>query len=143
MFNRNRVQGVPRQRIAALRAVPFFEGLPDKVLARIDSHVNEIEVPAGDVLTTQGTGSYEAFIIQEGEAEVRIGGEVVRIATTGELIGELGVVQNALRSATVVATTPMRLLVLSSQDLRWLFDDDRLAQRVQQNIVRHQQSAGD
>jgi CRP/FNR family cyclic AMP-dependent transcriptional regulator len=134
MFNRH---GVPRARIELLSKCPFFEGLPAKALARIDSHVDEVSVEAGRQLTEQGTGAYEAFIIEEGEAEVRVGGEVVAHTTIGELIGEIGVLKNTLRTATVIATTPMKLLVINPRELDWLFDDPKLAKRVQENLDKH------
>jgi CRP/FNR family cyclic AMP-dependent transcriptional regulator len=134
MFNRH---GVPRERLELLGKVPFFEGLPDKVLARIDSHVDEVEVPAGRKLTEQGTGAYETFIVAEGTAEVRVGDEVVGETSIGELIGEIGVLKNTLRTATVVATTPMRLLVINPRELSWLFDNPKLSERVQQNLDKH------
>ena len=47
--------GVPTARLDFLRSVPLLAGLPDDVLARIDSHVDEVEMPAGSHLTVQGT----------------------------------------------------------------------------------------
>ncbi len=134
MFNR---QGVPRSRVEFLGTVPFFEGLPKKALVRIDGHVDEVQVSAGRKLTEQGTGAYELFIIAEGTAEVRVGGEVVGETSVGEMIGEIGVLNDTLRTATVTATTPMRLLVINPRELRWLFDDPKLAKRVQENLDRH------
>jgi CRP/FNR family cyclic AMP-dependent transcriptional regulator len=134
MFSKH---GVPRSRLEVLSQVPFFEGLPDKVLARIDSHIDEVEVPAGRMLTQQGRGAFEAFIVAEGVAEVSVGGEVVAQTSVGEMIGEIGVLKNTLRTATVVATTPMRLLVLNPQELDWLFDNPTLSERVQSNLDKH------
>lgn len=134
MFTRH---GVPRSRLEALGRIPLFEGLSEKVLARIDKHLDELQVQPGRELTTQGRGAYEAFIVEEGEAEVTIDGKVVGRAGPGELIGELGVLEHRLRSATVKAATPMRLLVMDSRDVRWLFEDATLAARVQENIDRH------
>lgn len=134
MFQRH---GVPRSRIEFLRTVPMFDGLSDKVLSRIDAHLDDANVPAGKVLTHQGDGADEAFIVAEGEAEVRVDGEVVATSGTGEMIGELGVLRHTPRAATVVARTPMRLLVINPQDLQWLFDDKALAARVQDNVARH------
>jgi CRP/FNR family transcriptional regulator, cyclic AMP receptor protein len=134
MFSRH---GVPRERLELLRKVPFFEGMPDKVLARIDSHVDEVEFPAGRKLTEQGTGAYEAFIIAEGTAEVTVGGEVVGQTSVGELIGEIGVLKNTLRTATVTSTTPMRLLVINPRELSWMFDNPKLSERLQQNLDKH------
>ncbi len=129
--------GVPEKRLDFLRAVPMFEGLPDKALARIDSEVDEVDMAAGSDLTVQGAGSYEAFIIAEGTAEVRIGEEVVRETTVGEMIGELGILKREPRTATVTAKTPMRLLVVHPRRLEWLRSDPVLARRLQENLERH------
>ena len=134
MFNR---RGVPSERVEFLGQVPFFAGLPKKALARIDSHLDDVDVPAGDTLTEEGKAAYETFIIVEGVAEVRIGGELVRETSVGELIGEIGVLNNVPRTATVTAQTPMRLFVMNPRDLHWLFDDPELAARIQQNIDQH------
>jgi CRP/FNR family transcriptional regulator, cyclic AMP receptor protein len=134
MFTRH---GVPSSRIEFLKQVPFFEGLPDKALARIDSHLDEVSVGAGRILTEQGRGAYEAFIVAEGTAEVQVSGEVVGETSVGELIGEIGILKNQLRSATVTAKTPMRLLVVGPRELDWLFDDATLSERVQANLDKH------
>lgn len=134
MFGRHKV---PRSRLEVLRRVPFFEGLPQKALARIDSHIDEVAVEAGRVLTKQGGGAFETFIVAEGTAEVRIDDQVIRTTEVGELIGEIGVLQRKVRSATVVAKTPMRLLVIDPRNMSWLSEDRVLAARVQQNLERH------
>lgn len=132
-----RKHGVPRSRLEVLGQVPFFQGLSNKVLARIDSHVDEVEIPEGRKLTEEGTGAYEAFVIADGVAEVKVGDDVVGETSIGELIGEIGVLKNKLRTATVTAKTPMRLLVINPRELDWLFDNPKLAQRVQENLDKH------
>ena len=135
MFQRH---GVPRERIAVLREVPFFEGLSTKALSRIDQYLDDVTVAAGRVLTAQGEAAYEAFIIADGVAEISIDGEAVRDTEVGELIGEMGVLKHTVRAATVVAKTPMRLLVLDSREMSALLSSDKLvAQRVQENLTRH------
>ncbi len=129
--------GVPKSRLAFLRQVPMLEGLSDKVLARIDSNLDEVEIPTGRKLTIEGGGSYEAFIIEEGTAEVRIGDDVVAETSVGEMIGEIGLIKNARRSATVTAKTPMRLLVIDPRQLKWLLENETLSRRVQDNLARH------
>ncbi len=130
--------GVPRARIDVLRQVPFFEGLSSKHLARIDGYLDEVNAEPGRVLTTEGEGAYEAFIIADGVAEVRKNGEVLRDTDIGELIGEIGILKNSLRTATVVAKTPMRLLVFNSNQMRGLLSEDKkVADRVEENMKRH------
>jgi CRP/FNR family transcriptional regulator, cyclic AMP receptor protein len=139
MFQRH---GVPRERIDVLRQVPFFEGLSAKALSRIDQHLDEVSVPKGRVLTSQGEGAYESFVIADGVAEVRIDDKPVRDTEVGELIGEIGVLEHTMRTATVVAKTPMRLLVLNSREMSALMHEDpKIAERVQQNYTRHLQGS--
>ena len=135
MFHRH---GVPRERIDVLRQVPFFDGLSTKVLSHIDQHLDEVNVDPGKVLTAQGEGAYEAFIIADGVAEITKDGKRVRDTEIGELIGEIGVLKHTLRTATVVAKTPMRLLVLDAREMRALLrEDKKVADRVQENLDRH------
>ena len=135
MFQRH---GVPRERIEVLRQVPFFEGLSTKALARIDQHLDDVNVSAGRVLTAQGEGAYEAFIIADGVAEITVDGAVVRDTEIGELIGEVGVLKHTMRTATVIAKTPMRLLVLDAREMNALLHEDKVvAERVQENLTRH------
>ena len=129
--------GVPTARLDFLRQVPMLQGLSDKVLARIDSHVDEVEIQAGRKLTVEGTRAYEAFIVVEGTAEVVIGDEKIRETTVGEMIGEIGILEHTERTATVTALTDMHLLVINPRDVQWLFDDETLAARVQENLTRH------
>jgi cAMP-dependent protein kinase regulator len=135
MFSRH---GVPRERIDVLRQVPFFEGLSTKVLARIDQHLDDVNVPEGRVLTAQGEAAYEAFIIADGVAEIVVDGKLVRDTEIGELIGEIGLLKNTMRKATVVAKTPMRLFVLEGREMKALLHEDKkVAERVQENLTRH------
>lgn len=129
--------GVPKWRLEFLRQVPMLQGLPDKVLARIDSQLDEVEIPTGRKLTVEGGGSYEAFIVAEGTAEVRIGDDVVGETAVGEMIGEIGVINHAPRTATVTAKTPMRLLVINPRDMRWLVENETLSERVRDNLAKH------
>jgi len=134
MFDRRRV---PKSRMEALGRVPMFEGLSRKVLTRIDSHCVEIEISAGETLTSQGGTSREAFFVTAGTAEVRVGDELVGQTGSGEMIGDIGVLERRPRTATVTALTDMRLLVVNGRDLNWLLEDQTLAARVRENLERH------
>ncbi len=138
MFNRN---GVPQSRLEFLRSLTLFDGVDDKTLSRIDHLLTQTTVQPGKVLTEQGAGSFEAFIVAEGTAEVTINGQIVGSAEPGELIGELGVLEHKSRSATVTAATPMTLLVLNPSELRTLIHEESLADRLQANIARHRGGA--
>ncbi len=96
-----------------LAAVPLFEGLSKKQLRRISSLMTRIDRPAGKVLATEGQRGYEFFIVLEGEVEVRHGDRVIATRRTGDYVGEIALLDERPRTATVVTTTPVSVEVLS------------------------------
>jgi CRP/FNR family cyclic AMP-dependent transcriptional regulator len=99
-----------------LAAVPLFEGLSKKQLRRISSLMTRIDRPAGQVLTTEGQQGYEFFIVLEGEVEVRQGDRVIATRRPGDYVGEIALLDRRPRTATVVATTPVSVEVLSRSE---------------------------
>ena len=126
---------VPLTRINALRGVPMFAGLPDAALARIDGHMVEIEVEDGATLIRENERGREAFIVAEGIAEVRVGGVAVSSVAAGDLIGEVSLLDNGPRTATVVALTPLRLYVLDPRQFTALFDAPQTARWIATNLA--------
>jgi CRP/FNR family transcriptional regulator, cyclic AMP receptor protein len=100
-----------------LKEVPLFESLSDDVRGRFATWVNEVTVSKGKHLVDEGDYSYDLFVILEGEAEVLHDGERVAELGPGDVFGEMGVLEKAQRSATVVAKARMRLLTLSHWDV--------------------------
>jgi CRP/FNR family cyclic AMP-dependent transcriptional regulator len=96
-----------------LAAVPLFEGSSKKQLRQISSLMTRIDRPAGQVLTTEGQRGSEFFIVLEGEVEVRQGDRVIATRQTGDYVGEIALLDERPRTATVVATTPVSVEVLS------------------------------
>jgi CRP/FNR family transcriptional regulator, cyclic AMP receptor protein len=99
-----------------LAAVPLFAGLSKRQLRRISSLMTRIDRPAGQVLTTEGQPGFEFFIVLEGEVEVRQGDRVIATRRPGEYVGEIALLGRRPRTATVVATTPVSLEVLSRRE---------------------------
>lgn len=99
-----------------LAAVPLFAGLSKKQLRRISSLMTRIERPAGQVLTTEGQPGFEFFIVLEGEVEARQGDRVIARRGPGEYVGEIALLDRRPRTATVVATTPVSIEVLSRRE---------------------------
>ena len=104
-------------RVDRLRSVPLFGGCTDKELTFIASRVDEVAFPAGTILTTKGESGGDFFVILEGKAEVDAG-EGKRTLGPGDFFGEIALLDNGPRTATVKAATPMRLLVLGHEQLR-------------------------
>ena len=134
MFGRD---GVPKERVELLRNVPLFEGLTDKALKRLDSHVDDVEVLSGEILTFQGKYADQMFVVVTGTAEVTVDGEAVAEVGAGEVIGEIAILGHRKRTATVRAKTPMRLLVMPPREVGWLLDEPTLAARVREQLAEH------
>jgi CRP/FNR family cyclic AMP-dependent transcriptional regulator len=100
--------------------IPLFAALSEEERAEIAACLREVTVDMGTTLITQGENAYELFVIEFGEAEVRRGGEVIRRLGADEVVGEIGVLATGTRTASVVATSPMRLLALYTRDFKQL-----------------------
>ena len=103
---------------ARLKSIRLFEQLPDEQLRSIAPFAEETSVPEGEQLVREGDFSYELIGIEEGTAQVTRGGDRVADLGPGDFFGEIGVMERGLRTATVVATAPMRLITLTSWELR-------------------------
>ena len=101
-----------------LRAIPVFASLDDETLRGVATFATESSVPAGKHLVKEGDYAYEFMAIEEGEADVVRGGEKVATLGPGDFFGEIAVLEKTLRTASVVATTPMRLVTLTHWDLK-------------------------
>ena len=101
-----------------LKTVPLFAGLSPAELRRLSGVTDEIVVPAGTRLIDEGRYSHEFLLIQEGNVDVRRGGELLAQLGPGDFAGEIGVMQDARRNASVVASTPLTAIVMTARDLR-------------------------
>jgi cAMP-dependent protein kinase regulator len=101
-----------------LRSVPLFESLSSDQRRAIAPHADEIEVPERTELVRQGEFAYEFFLIEDGTAEVTRDGERIAELGPGDFLGEMGIVGQAVRNATVVTTSPARVIVMTGQALR-------------------------
>jgi CRP/FNR family transcriptional regulator, cyclic AMP receptor protein len=110
-------------KVKRLSQVQLFAACSKRDLSRIAFLTEEIEVPAGRVLTRQGDPGREAFVISEGQAKATIRGKRSAKLGPGECFGEMALLHSAPRSATVTAESDMRLLVLGSREFSTLIDD--------------------
>jgi hypothetical protein len=105
-----------------LRAVPSLERLSEADLGRIAAVLAERTVAADSILVEEGATGQHSFLIVEGEACVITGGVTVARVGPGEFVGELALLTDRPRCATVRAETAMRLLVLDRATLASLID---------------------
>lgn len=119
-----------------LADIPLLAELSDEDLVVLAERLHELEVPTGDYVIQQGDLSYKFYVIIEGTAAVEREGEHLADLGPGDFFGEMGIVGHSRRNADVVATSPMRMVVLVGWDLRTLMDQfPRLRRRIQHAIV--------
>jgi len=106
-----------------LAGVPLFSGCDRKELSQISSLATEIDVPEGKVLAQQGTPGREFYVILEGKAGVSIDGRDVAILGPGDFFGEMALLDQGLRVATVTAETPMEVAVLDPREFATLVEE--------------------
>jgi CRP-like cAMP-binding protein len=103
---------------ARLKDVPFFSKLRKKELEMIAKHADEVDVPAGKALTKQGDLGDSFFVIEAGTADVVRDGERINELGPGDFFGEMALLEDERRNATVTATTPMELIVMTRSSFR-------------------------
>jgi CRP-like cAMP-binding protein len=101
---------------ARLHRLPLFEDLGRRDLDRLSRWIDDVDVSAGRHIVDQGSIAWEFFVIAEGKAEVLRDGAHVADLGPGDFFGEMALVEHERRSASVVATTPLRLGVMLERD---------------------------
>ena len=107
-------------KIELLMRVPLFAGCSKKELGEIALVADEIDVGPGKVLTREGDSGREFFVLVEGAAEVRRKGRKVRTMDAGDFFGEIALLSNRPRTATVTTTVPGSVLVVTDRAFREL-----------------------
>ena len=120
-----RRQGDPK--LAKLEGLRSFAGCNTDELRLLTRAADLADVNADRLLSMEGRVSRDVYVIVEGAAEARRDGEVVWHLGPGDIVGELGIAGPAPSAVTVIARTPMRVLVLSPQGRGLLFDLPTLA----------------
>ena len=111
-------------KVRLLSGVALFSACSRGDLGRIASLVDEVEVPAGKVLAREGEPGWEFFVIAEGKAKATCRGRKVASLDRGSFFGEMSLLDEGPRSATVTAETDMQLLVLSSRSFSSLIHEN-------------------
>ena len=124
-----------------LAAIPLLAGLSEQQLAAIAARASELEAVEGQALTTTGDFGHGVFLIESGTADVTSGDEHLRSLGPGDVFGEVAVIASGRRTATVTATSPMRLIVLFKRDV-WALEREApdVALRLRALLDQHQAS---
>ena len=107
-----------------LKHVPLFAGLDDRELQQIASTLRERRYAAGDTLTQEGSGGAGFFVVEDGEAEVSVGGEQRGSIGPGDYFGEIALLTDSPRTATLTARTDMVCYGMTPWDFRPLVESN-------------------
>ena len=107
-----------------LRKVPLFADLDNRELETIASSMRERRFSAGDVVTQEGSGGVGFFVVEEGEAEVDVGGEARGSIGPGDYFGEIALINESPRTATLTAKTEMLCYGMTPWDFRPLVESN-------------------
>ena len=105
---------------AELKDVPFFSSLSKRELTTVAQQMEEIDITEGKQLVREGDFGHEFFLIVDGTAEVVRGGARIAERGPGEFFGEMALLEEERRTATVTAKSPMHVLVMTRQNFRAL-----------------------
>ena len=116
--------------VTRINAIPAFAELTPDDRAHIAAASNETELPDGAVLAPQGDYGYTFFVIEDGTAEVTDDDERLATLGAGDFFGEIGLLITERRTATVTATSPIRVLTIFDRDFRRVCADVPAFERV-------------
>lgn len=98
------------EKVRLISRVPLFEACSQAELARVATITVQVDLPDGEVLIREGERGELFFILVTGSADVRKGKRRVATLGAGDFVGEIALVTNAPRTATVLATSPVTAL---------------------------------
>jgi CRP-like cAMP-binding protein len=133
---------VAAQATQLLQNVPLFSGLDPRELETIARTVHERTFNAGDTVAEEGQGGVGFFVIREGEAKVEVGGNEVRRLGPGDYFGEIALISEGPRTATVTAESELRCYGLTPWEFRPLVQTNatiawKLLQALAKQLDRH------
>jgi CRP-like cAMP-binding protein len=124
-----------------LEPYALFATLSKQERATVGQYLDWVDVPAGKVLASEGAFAHEFFVIESGDASVTRGDETLATLGPGDFFGEIALVETDRRTATVTATTDMRLLVMHSSGFNSMLTQapsvaERLQEAIRERIAR-------
>ena len=106
---------VPAAELALLRSLPMFAPLPAQVIERLATNLVTLEVPAGTIIIRQGDPGDRFYVVADGEVVASIDDAPVRQLGVGAHFGEIALLRNVARTATVKAQSKVRLYALDRE----------------------------
>jgi len=120
-----------------IRQVPLFSGLDKREIQGLASTMKQRDFDAGDTIASEGSTGIGFFIIDEGEATVSVQGEEVRTLKHGDYFGEVALIDDGARTATITAKTPLKAYGITSWEFRPLVENNAsLAWKMLQTMAK-------
>jgi CRP/FNR family cyclic AMP-dependent transcriptional regulator len=107
-----------------IQQVPLFTGLDKKELQGLASSMKERIFDEGDVVSAEGQAGVGFFIIDEGEATVSVQGEELKTLKHGDYFGEVALIDDGARTATITAKTPLKCYGITSWEFKPLVEQN-------------------
>jgi len=101
----------------------FFDSFTPHEVARISAHGRRVKLPEGWSPIWEKTPADKAYIILDGTVSVRQHGDQIATLGPGDIVGEAAIVGHKLRTATIVATTPLQAIHFTDSDVRALIEE--------------------
>jgi CRP/FNR family transcriptional regulator, cyclic AMP receptor protein len=117
------------QKVELIKQVPLFANCSKHELEEIAHIADEIDLNEGKEMTREGSRGREFFVLLEGNADVTKDGQSINKLGAGDFFGEIALVSDTPRTATVTATSPVRALVITDRSFRRLLDESPEIQR--------------
>jgi CRP/FNR family cyclic AMP-dependent transcriptional regulator len=121
-----------------LTAIPIFSELSETEAKRLATFATETSAAEGQILMKEGDYSVELIAIEEGTADVIQNGKKIATLKAGDLIGEMGLLEDQPRNADVIASSPMRLIKLTHWEIRRMSDET--VNRIKKTIHERRQA---
>jgi CRP/FNR family cyclic AMP-dependent transcriptional regulator len=106
-----------------LHSIPLFARLGKSELLRLGQLADEVDMPAGKVLVREGDNGSQMFVIASGRVSVDQGGKVIRELGPGDWFGEIALISEGPRTASVTTTEPSQLFVVAHREFHALMDE--------------------
>jgi CRP-like cAMP-binding protein len=120
-------------KVQALKGVPLFADLSRTELLQLERLCEDLEVQPGRVLCKEGEIGREFFVLVDGKVQVIRKGRRVATLSGGDFVGEIALVTELPRTATVTAETPLRLFVLTRREFHAVLDQNP---KVERKVLR-------
>lgn len=130
-----------------IRQVPLFSTLDKSEVQGLASSMKERTFDEGDTISTEGQSGIGFFIIDEGEAGVSVGGEERATLKHGDYFGEIALIDDGARTATITAKSPLKCYGITSWEFRPLVEGNaglawKMLQTMAERLRQAEQRAG-